>query len=71
MTTGNFKVFNTMPHWAKEFVLYRRDLKGRIIKENDHLMDATRYVQLNLMRAKSMDQLRTTPVINTGIRYDI
>lgn len=71
MTTGNFKVFNTMPHWAKEFVLYRRDLKGRIIKENDHLMDATRYIQNNLMRAKSMDQLRSTPVINTGIRYDI
>lgn len=71
MTTGNLKVFSTMPHWAKEFVLYRRDLKGRIIKENDHLMDATRYVQLNLMRAKSIDQLRATPVINTGKRYNI
>lgn len=71
MTTGNFKVFNTMPHWAKEFVLYRRDLKGRIIKENDHLMDATRYVQNNLMRAKSIDQLRSTPVINMGNRYNI
>lgn len=71
MTTGNLKVFNTMPNWAKEFVLYRRDLKGRIIKEHDHLMDATRYVQLNLMRAKSMDQLRSAPVINTGIKYNI
>lgn len=71
MTTSNFKVVNTLSNWAKEFVLYRRDLKGRIIKENDHLMDATRYIQNNLMRAKSIDQLRNTPVINTGIRYDV
>jgi len=71
MTTGNFKVFNTLQEWPKEFVLYRRDLKGRIMKEKDHLMDTTRYVQNNLIRAKSLDQLRKSPVVNTGRRYDI
>lgn len=71
MTTGNFKVFNTLQHWPKEFVLYRRDLKGRIVKAGDHLMDATRYVQNNLSRAKSVDQLRKAPVINTGRRYNL
>lgn len=71
MSTGNFKVFNTLPNWSKEFVLYRRDLKGRIIKENDHLMDATRYIQNNLIRAKSIDQMRGAPQVNTGIRYNI
>ena len=43
MTTGNFKVFNTLQDWPREFMLYRRDLKGRIVKHNDHLMDAIRY----------------------------
>lgn len=71
MTTGNFKVFNTLQEWPKEFVLYRRDLKGRIMKEKDHLMDATRYVQNNLIRAKSLDQLRKSPVVNTGRKYNV
>lgn len=57
MTTGNLKVFNTLHNFAKEYVLYRRDLKGRIVKENDHLMDCLRYIQNNLSRAKSIEQL--------------
>ena len=27
-----------------EYRLYRRDEKGRVVKENDHLMDASRYL---------------------------
>lgn len=71
MTTGNLKVFNHLHNFAKEFVLYRRDLKGRIIKENDHLMDCLRYIQNNLARAKSADQLRNKPTYSGGIRYNI
>lgn len=71
MTTGNFKVFNTLQDWPREFMLYRRDLKGRIVKTNDHLMDATRYVQNNLIRAKSIDQLRKAPVVSTGRKYNL
>lgn len=44
MQSGQLKVFSTMVHWRKEFRLYRRDEKGRIVKENDHLMDCTRYL---------------------------
>lgn len=71
MTTSNIKVFNTLPNWAKEFVLYRRDLRGRIIKENDHLMDTMRYLQNNLIRAKSLDQVRSSPVVDTSRRYGV
>ena len=71
MLTGHFKVFNTLHNFAKEFVLYRRDLKGRIIKENDHLMDCARYIQNNLQRAKSIDQLRSLPVVTGGRKYNI
>lgn len=71
MSTGNLKVFNTLHNFAKEFVLYRRDERGKIIKENDHLMDCLRYLQNNLKRAKSIDQMRSTPNFSGPTRYNI
>lgn len=43
LSTGRLKVFRTMLNWLAEYRLYRRDEQGRIVKEYDHLMDATRY----------------------------
>lgn len=43
MSAGRFKVFASCGAWFEEFRLYRRDDHGRIVKQNDHLMDATRY----------------------------
>lgn len=45
MSTGRLKVFKTMSQWLAEFRLYRRDENGRVVKNNDHLMDATRYLE--------------------------
>lgn len=44
MTTGRLKIFKTCQLLIEELRLYRRDDKGRIVKDNDHLLDATRYV---------------------------
>ena len=44
MQGGQLKVFDTLAHWRTEFRLYRRNEKGKIVKENDHLMDDTRYL---------------------------
>jgi phage terminase large subunit-like protein len=44
LSTGRLKVFASLSHWRSEYRLYRRDEKGRIVKENDHLMDDTRYL---------------------------
>lgn len=44
LATGRLKVFRTLRSWLGEFRIYRRDEKGQIVKENDHLMDATRYL---------------------------
>lgn len=53
LSTGRLKVFKSLSNWRYEFRLYRRDEKGRIVKENDHLMDATRYLVMSgLERAK-------------------
>ena len=44
MVSGRMKVFTTMRNWLAEFRIYRRNEHGKIVKENDHLMDATRYL---------------------------
>lgn len=46
---GRLKVFRTLPNWLSEARLYRRDEKGKIVKERDHLMDATRYLVMSGM----------------------
>lgn len=43
LSTGRLKVFRTLTNWLGEYRLYRRDDVGRVVKINDHLMDATRY----------------------------
>lgn len=37
------KVFSTNSAWLAEYRMYRRCEKGKVVKENDHLMDAMRY----------------------------
>ena len=44
LSTGRLKVFKSCQNWFSEYRIYRRNLKGAVVKENDHLMDATRYV---------------------------
>nr|MBA3578951.1 hypothetical protein [Gemmatimonadaceae bacterium] len=40
MTAGQFKVFASCSPWLEEFRMYHRDEKGRIVKKDDHLLDA-------------------------------
>lgn len=44
LDSGKMKVFRSLSPWFEEFRMYHRDKKGVIVKENDHLMDATRYL---------------------------
>jgi len=44
LSTGRLKIFASLNNLRSEYRLYRRDEKGRIIKENDHLMDDMRYL---------------------------
>ncbi|MCE5247974.1 terminase large subunit, partial [bacterium] len=53
LSAGLLKVFASCKAFFEEYRLYRRDEKGRIVKQNDHVMDATRYgVHSGLARAK-------------------
>lgn len=69
MSTGRFKVFSSCDAWFKEYRLYHRDEKGRIVKANDHVMDATRYaVRSGLARATS--KMKATETRRKPTRYD-
>lgn len=44
LASGQVKVFKTCSNWLAEYRIYRRDENGKVVKKNDHLMDATRYL---------------------------
>jgi hypothetical protein len=66
MQTGRFKVFRHLNDWFEEFrfrLYHRKD--GKVIKENDDLMSATRYGIMMLRFAepeKVSDRHRRRPV---------
>lgn len=49
LVSGRLKVFKTLTNFLSEIRLYRRDEKGKIVKERDHLMDAGRYLLMTGM----------------------
>jgi hypothetical protein len=44
LSTGRLKFFKSCRNTMAEFKVYRRDLNGKIVKANDHAMDALRYL---------------------------
>ena len=53
--SGKLKVFKSLAQFLNEFRRYRRDEDGKVVKENDHLQDAKRYLcvsGLERMKAK-------------------
>lgn len=55
MSRGGLRVFSTLRNWLAEFRIYRRDENGKIVKENDHLMDATRYLIMSGMAVAAVE----------------
>jgi hypothetical protein len=47
LSSGRLKVFSTLQNWLAEYRIYRRDEKGAIVKDNDHAMDASRYLVMS------------------------
>jgi hypothetical protein len=73
LATGRLKFFRSLSELSKEYVVYRRDQKGRIIKENDHLLDALRYAVMGLKHAKQPPISRQggQSLNGSGRKYDI
>lgn len=58
LSTGRIKVFSTCMNFQAEYRLYRRDEKGNIVVQFDHLMDCMRYIILS-----GRERATTVPVI--------
>ena len=56
LSTGRLKVFKSLVQWWQEYRIYRRDDQGRVVKQRDHLMDATRYLVMS-----ALGRARTEP----------
>jgi hypothetical protein len=70
LSTGRAKVFSSCVNWLTEYRMYRRDEKGKIVKENDHAMDASRY--LVMADWKTLAQTPGAPrnpqtIVGTGV----
>jgi hypothetical protein len=64
LVDGSLKVMPSCENWLREFRKYHQDERGKIVKANDHLMDATRYLMVSgrrLMRIQRQPPRR--PVI--------
>lgn len=59
LSTGRLKVFKSCQSWLGEFRIYRRDDKGKIVKKDDHAMDATRYL---VQECEQNDFMITKPI---------
>jgi phage terminase large subunit-like protein len=62
LTTGRLKVFSTCASLLEEYRLYRRDEKGKIVKQNDHIMDALRYLVRTLQSVVDVKIKKSTPL---------
>ena len=69
---GKAKIFKTMPNLMREYQLYRRDRNGKIVKENDHALDAIRYIVNNMkFMSSKLDDQPITGAHYAGTKYDI
>jgi phage terminase large subunit-like protein len=68
MQTGRFKVFSNLDDWFQEFRLYHRK-DGKVVKQMDDLMSASRYALMMKRKAKVKPSPKTE-TYNTWVALD-
>lgn len=58
LISGRLKAFTTLSNLKSERRLYRRDDKGKVVKERDHLMDTERYLVMSGMARAICEPLK-------------
>jgi len=66
MSSGRLKIFPSLANTLSELRLYRRDERGKVVKARDHLMDALRYVCVEL---HNVIQTKSTAVKDEDREY--
>lgn len=70
LSVGRLRFFSTLQNLPSEYRIYRRDERGKIVKKNDHLMDALRYGVLTFPKIGSVKLGQTLGGGNTGHAVD-
>ena len=63
-TQGRLKIFSTCTKLINEIRMYRRDEKGKIVKQDDHLIDSARYAIFTrdqILQTEAEAKARSTP----------
>lgn len=58
LSEGRLKMFRTLAQTKGEYRVYRRDEKGNIVKENDHLMDCVRMLKMTWSSVASLPKVK-------------
>lgn len=68
LSTGKLKVFSTCQKWLEEYRGYSYDDKQKVVKVNDHLMDATRFAVMSGLKIAELERPPQfyAPEINFG-----
>jgi len=69
LSSGKLKFFPNTFNLQNEYLLYRRDENGRVVKENDHALDALRYA-INSLQYAQPKKVNTLPIQNTK-KYNV
>lgn len=64
LSQGQLKIFRSCTNTMNEYRLYRRNEKGDVVKSNDHLMDALRYLVMS-----GLERFRVEPNVVPGKRW--
>lgn len=59
LQVGQLKIFSTLMNLLAEYRIYHRDERGRIVKENDHALDALRYGYMTFDRIAKVKPVGT------------
>lgn len=70
MQAGRFKVFSHLEDWFDEFRTYHRK-DGKVVKERDDLMSATRYAAMMLRHARAKPSRRRAGPRSYNTRYKV
>lgn len=80
MGDGRFRVRADLHDWFDECRGYHRDTNGKVVKERDHVLDATRYAVMMKRYARPgpigagsfmTTARRSTPQLATGVEFDL
>ncbi len=73
LSTGRLKIFSTLEKIKSEYRIYRRNEKGFIVKENDHALDALRYLCMTFNEIASLPPVKKTnihrPIADSTVGY--